>query len=167
MGGDHQRDGGDRLIIKGGVLYGADLAVAEWVGQQIEGYVMTPGATALGVIRQGRLVAGVVYERFNGFHVEASIAAAHGASWADRSTLFKLFHYPFHQLGADAITVTVPGSNLPSLNLALKLGFEPQAYVAFAAPDGSPLIVLQQFRNTCRWVNRDGQRQERTGTGGP
>lgn len=166
MGRDHQRQGGNSLIFSGAVLYGADAAIAKWVGDQIEGYIAMPGATALGVVKEGRLVAGVVYERCNGFHVEASIAARPGSVWADRSTLFKLFDYPFGQLGVEAITVTVPGSNLASLNLALKLGFEPQAYVAFAAHDGSPLVVLQQYRNTCRWVNRDGQRQERS-TGRP
>ena len=163
MGRDRQREGGGRVIIKGSVLYGADEEVARWVGDQIPGYVPWEGATALGVLKGGRLVAGVVYERCTSFNVEASIAAVPHAAWADRSTLFKLFDYPFRQLGVEAITVTVPGSNLASLNLALKLGFEAQAYVPFAAPDGSPLIVLQQYRNTCRWVNRDGQRQQSTG----
>lgn len=163
MGRDRERQGGRGVIVKGSVLYGADEAVIEWVGRQIEGYVPMEGATALGVVKAGRLVAGVVYERCTGFNVEASIAAAPHVPWADRSTLFKLFDYPFRQLGVEAITVTVPGSNLPSLNLALKLGFAAQAYVPFAAPDGSPLIVLQQYRNTCRWVNRDGQRQQSTG----
>lgn len=162
MGGNHQREGMAGLICQGHVLYGADEAVIQWVGDQIPGYTPFAGATALGVIKGGRLVAGVVYERCNGFHVEASIAARPGTSWADRSTLFKLFDYPFRQLDCEAITVTVPGSNLESLNLALKLGFEPQAHVLFAAHDGSPLIVLQQFRNTCRWVNRHGQRQQST-----
>lgn len=163
MGGDCERNRGCGVICRGAVLYGADEAVIAWVGQQIAGYVPIDGATALGVVKGGRLVAGVVYERCTGFHVEASIAAAPHARWADRSTLFKLFDYPFGQLGVEAITVTVPGSNLVSLNLALKLGFEAQAMVPLAAPDGSPLIVLQQYRNTCRWVNRDGQRQRSTG----
>lgn len=151
------------MILRGSVLYGADDMVGDWVGRQIEGYISTPGATALGVVKGGRLVAGVVYERFNGFHCEASIAARAGTSWADRATLFALFDYPFGQLGCEAVTVLVPGSNLSSLNLATKLGFEPQAIVNFAAPDGSPLIVLQQFRNTCKWVSYGQGQEQRTG----
>lgn len=158
------RDG--RLTRIGAVVYGADLEVGTWVARQIPGYLLLPGARALGVIKGNKLVAGVIFERCNGFHVEASIAAVPGSGWADRSTLFHLFHYPFVTLGCEAVTLTIGGTNLPSLNLATKLGFTPIAQVPFAAHDGSPLIVLQMYRDQCGWIE-NGQGQKRgTGTGG-
>lgn len=54
---------------------------------------ITP-SRALGVVDGDRLIAGVVYERFNGIHMEVSIAAQTGAAWASRQTLRHLFGHP-------------------------------------------------------------------------
>jgi len=146
----------------GNVVFGFDREVAQWVAQRIIGFSPSPDAKALGVVSNGELVAGVVYERWNGVHVEASIAA-NGQVWATRSTLFRIFHYPFNQLGCEAISVLVPSSNIPSLNLATKLGFEPEAIVRFAAHDGSSMVVLKMFKDKCKWIGDHGKRQQSTG----
>lgn len=145
-----------RLV--GNVLFGFDAEVAQWVAQRITNFTPCSDATALGVVSNGNLVAGVVFERWNGVHVEASIAAD-SQTWANRSTLFRLFHYPFEQLGCEAISVLVPSSNPQSLNLATKLGFEPEAIVKFAAHDGSSLVVLKMFKDNCRWIGSHGKRK--------
>lgn len=124
--------------------------------------VVSEGARALGVWKQDRIVAGVIYERFNGIHCDVSIAAEAGTPWADRQTLHGLFFYPFETMGCEAISVLVPGSNLASLNLATKLGFAPEAIIGFAAPDGGPLIVLKMFRAQCRWLQNGQRRQQGT-----
>lgn len=167
MGKDRRAEGVGAVSRVGNVLFGADALVAEWVASHVAGMTVSPGATALGVLRGDDLVAGVVFERWNGVHVEASIAADVSGAWASRSTLFSLFFYPFVTLGCEAITVVVPSSNPESLNLALKLGFEPEALVRYAAHDGSTLVVLKQFRNQCRWIGNHGQGQQRTEATGP
>lgn len=164
MGRNHGHGGGNRIVKAGNVVYGADSEVARWVARFIPGYHHMPGAKSLGVVKNGKMVAGVVFERFNGAHVEASIAARPSASWADRRTLFHLFAYPFWQLGVEAITVLVAQTNPVSLNLASKLGFEPIAIVPFAAQDGSALIILQMTRNQCRWLKHGQQGRQSTGT---
>lgn len=164
MGGNHQPKGRSRLTRLGAVVYGADADVARWVGRSIPGYFPSFGAKALGVIKGGELVAGVIYERCNGVHCEVSISARQGTPWADRRTLFALFHYPFEQLGCRAITVTVPLTNLRSLNLATKLGFARIAIVPYAAHDGSALIVLQMTRDNCIWIGNHGKRQQAANT---
>lgn len=158
MGGNHQPDSGNRLRRLGAVFYGADAEVAAWVARRVPNYRPDPDPKALGVIKGGKMVAGVVYERWNGVHCEATIAVTDRAA-LDRRTMFSLFDYPFRQLDCRAISVLVSMSNLESLNLATKMGFEPQAIIKHAAPDGSPLIVLQQYRETCRWL-RHGQGQQ-------
>lgn len=147
------------LSIHDGVLYGADAAVGKWVAARVPGYALSAASTALGVVRGGKMVAGVIYERFNGVHCEATIAAATGSSWASRRVLHRIFAYPFLQLGCEAISVCVAMTNLPSMNLATKLGFAPEALVTFAAHDGSTLVILKAHRETCRWIRgeTDGQ----------
>lgn len=152
------REGGIPRV--GSLIYGADREVSRWVAGRISGFQLTDAQTALGVWKKNRIVAGVVYERYNGVHLEASIAAIPGSGWADRSTLFGLFYYPFGTLGCRAISVVVPVSNLESLNLATKLGFAPEAIVRFAAHDGGDLAVLKMYRDTCRWIDH-GQELQR------
>lgn len=150
------------MKLVGNVIFGFDAEVAQWVAQRIPSFTPSPDATALGVISDGEIIAGVVFERWNGVHVEASIAADH-PRWANRATLFRLFHYPFEQLGCEAISVMVPASNYQSLNLATKLGFEVEAIVKFAAHDGSALLVLKMFKDKCAWI-RNGKRKQAADT---
>jgi hypothetical protein len=155
MGGNRGDDGGGRVVLQRNVLFGADDLVIRWAGRAIPGFMPSPGAKALGVVHRGELVAGVIYERFNGVHMEVAITARKGARWATRHTLQHLFGYPFNQMRCIAISALVPASNLQSLNLALKLGFEAEAYVKFAAPDGSPMVVLKMYRDKCRWIHEN------------
>jgi len=163
MGEDHRVAGRVRIIRRGAVIYGADAEIQRWVAKRIPEYVISPGARSLGVVKGEKIVAGVVYERCNGFHVEASIAAVPGSRWADRRTLFDLFAYPFLQLGVEAISVLVSLANLESLSLATKLGFDRVALVPFAAQGGAPLVILQMTRDQCRWLEHG---QGKQGTGG-
>lgn len=152
MGGAGQPEGGCSITRVGDVIFGADRQVAGWVASRIPDFEASASARALGVIKGSHLVAGVVFERWNGVHIEAAIAAEPRASWADRKTLRSLFHYPFVTLDCLAISVSVPVSNLLSLNLATKLGFEPEALIKYAAHDGSALVVLKMLRENCRWI---------------
>lgn len=138
-----------------GVLYGADAQVIAWVAERIEGYCASPGAKALGVVRGESLVAAVTYENFNGVHVESCIAAMPGAGWASRRVLRHLFGYPFVQLGCRAISVSAGTDNLPSINLATKMGFKPEALIRYAAPSGADMVVLKMMREDCPWIGRE------------
>lgn len=165
MAEDRQHEAGRSLIIADSVLYGADMQVARWLARRVANYSPTPAVRALGILKGGKLVAGVAYEHFNGVHVEAVIAGE-GGRWASRPVLRRIFGYPFEQLGVAAISVSVPMSNLASLNLATKLGFQPEALVTFAAHDGGTLVILKAFRNTCEWLGDNGQEKQRQGSGG-
>lgn len=155
MGADRGHERRTGVIREGRVLFGADDLVVRWAGRAIPGFMPSPGAKGLGVLNQDGtdLVAGVIYERFNGVHMEVAITARHGSHWASRHTLRHLFGYPFNQMNCICISALVPMTNLQSLNLATKLGFEPEAYVKYAAPDGSPMVVLKLYRDKCRWIH--------------
>ena len=154
-----------KKALVGNVLFGFDFEISQWVASRIPTFTASSGATALGVVDGTDIIAGVVYERYNGVHVEVSIAAD-DKRWASKKTLFSLFHYPFIQLNCLAMSVVVPSSNLESLNLATKLGFEGEAIIKYAAPDGSSLIILKQYRENCKWIGEpNGQRlKQRTGS---
>jgi len=159
MGGNRVDASGSSIRRVGDVVFGADEVIARWVQRKIPGFRTDSTTRALGIIANGKIVAGVTFDGWNGIHVECAIAAEPGEIWLSRSTLHSIFYYPFITLGCEAISVSVPGSNLASLNLATKLGFEPEAIIKFAAPDCSPLIVLKAFRNNCRWIDLHGKKE--------
>jgi len=149
----------------GDVLFGADRQVSEWIVERIPYLKPSENARALGVVKNGKLVAGVMYENWNGVHVEVAIAVEPRVIWANKRTLHALFYYPFVTLGCKAVSVSAGATNLPSINLATKLGFQMEAIVKFAAHDGSDLIVLKMFRQNCKWILNDGQEEQQRTSG--
>jgi hypothetical protein len=152
MGSTGVDRGGRGLKRDGALVYGADREVIQWVASIIPGFHINPQSTAIGVIKRGELVAGLVYERWNGVNVEMSIGAKPKSGWADKAVLRGIFSYPFLQLECRTITIVVAASNRASLSLVTRLGFEGEAVVRFAADDGGDLIVLKMYREKCRWI---------------
>lgn len=165
MDGIRQPQGRRDVTLVDNVLFGADQAVAKWVADRIPGYNFTDGTRALAIVKDKKMAAGVCYDNWNGVHIEAAIAAEPGIAWANRTALHHMFYYPFVQLGCEAISVSVAMSNLKSLNLATKLGFEREAIIGFAAQDGGPLLILKMFRDHCRWIRPDGKKQRQRAGG--
>ena len=79
--------------------------------------------TALGVVRRGRLVGGVVYYGYRGFDIQ--IAHAFDAKgWALPGTLRALCAYPFHELGCERITAVTAKKNKTARAMLAKAGFQ-------------------------------------------
>lgn len=164
MGSTGVDRGGRRLILDGALVYGADQEIIQWVSGLVPGFQINPQSTAIGVIKRGELVAGLVYERCNGVNVEMSIGAKQRSGWADKAVLRGIFGYPFFQLGCRTITIVVAASNSASLSLVTRLGFEGEAIVRFAAHDGGDLVVLKMYREKCRWIDHGQGRRQLTKT---
>lgn len=158
--GEAGQGGGGGPVRRGPLVYGADAWIGPWLEGQIPGF-RYDGSPTIGVIRGRELVAGLIYQHHNGIHCEMGIAALPGRQWADRTVLRGIFHYPFVELGCQVVTALVAASNLRSLNLCTKLGFEGEAVVRFAAPDQGDVLVLKLWREKCRWVDDEhGQGRE-------
>jgi RimJ/RimL family protein N-acetyltransferase len=110
------------------------------------------GMKGLGLERDGELVAGVVYERFNGVNVWAHIAAEPGSKWGTREYLRYCFYYPFVEMGVQRITGYVEASNAQARRLDEHLGFRQEAVLEGAARDGGDVILYVMRRGDCRYV---------------
>lgn len=167
MGADREPQGGRLLTRLGDILFGDDERVARWVADRVDGFVLREGSPALGVLKDDRLVAGVVFDDYNGIHASVSIAAEPGVLWATRRTLFGLFHYPFVTLDCIALSCVIPSTNLPSLRLCAGLGFHGEAIIRYAAHDGSSLVVMKMLREQCRWIGHGQEQGQGTDRAGP
>ena len=108
---------------------------------------------AIGLERDGALVAGVIYEGFNGSNIWMHVAAEPGARWMTKDYLRYCFKYPFDELGVSRISGYVNASNLIARRFDEHLGFEPEAVLKGAAPDGGDVIIYVMWRRNCRYVD--------------
>jgi len=125
------------------------LRPGNWTAERIGGFFDPACMAAIGwADSRDVLTAGATYRDWNGVAVEAQIAA-------DRPLVLSfvraIFDYPFQQLGASKIYVTVQAANAKSLDLAHRMGFAEEARLKDASPGGD-LIILTLRREDCRFL---------------
>lgn len=113
---------------------------------------MMPGMKCLGLERDGELVAGVMFEGFNGRNVWMHVAAIPGARWMTKEYLRYCFHYPFNEMGVDRISGYVNESNEVARRFDEHLGFHEEARLKGAAPDGGDVLLYVMWRDDCRFI---------------
>lgn len=124
--------------------------IAPWVCRQL-GATYTPGtSTALGRIKNGRIVGGITYSDFNGANVMCGIASD-GQGWLNKQFLSVIFDYPFNQLQVKRMTAVIASDNQKSIHFVERLGFELEAILQDAHPNGD-LRVYKMTRDACRWL---------------
>lgn len=110
------------------------------------------GMKGLGLERGGELVAGVLYEGFNGRNVWMHVAAVPGRRWMTREYLQYTFEYPFYEMGVDRVSGYVDASNEQARRFDEHLGFKPEAVLKGAASDGGDVVIYCMWRDDCRFL---------------
>ena len=123
--------------------------IGPWVAEKTGGTWCYGRGSGLGKIKDGRLVAGVLYEDYNGANVVCHIRGEPG--WADRRFLGIIFDYPFNQLNVKRITVPVNSTNKESIKLVRHMGFTLESGLAQATPDGD-LLLFCLFKKDCKYI---------------
>ena len=126
--------------------------VAAFMREYLPGLRLVEGMTAIGLVRDERLVAGVLYEGFNGRNMWMHVAAEPGGRWLVRDYLMACFRYPFVVCGCERITGYVEASNAAARCFDEHLGFREEARLQGAAADGGDVILYVMRRNDCRFV---------------
>jgi RimJ/RimL family protein N-acetyltransferase len=133
------------------LVLNADAAVTEWVRRRVPWVDGFGGARAIGVAREGRLIAGVVFDNYRRTNVEVTIASDDPA-WCRKGVLAGLFAYPYETLRVRRITALIPAGNERSIKLCKGLGFTAEGVHRALFPDGSDGISLGLLRENCRWL---------------
>lgn len=107
-----------------------------------------PGSTCIGLERDGLIVAGTLYDYFNGSSIVANIAIAGPIT---RQWLWYIFAYPFLQLQASVILGFIAADNHKSRKLVRKFGFTELTDIQDGDPCGS-LVLYTMQKNQCRFL---------------
>lgn len=134
------------------MVTGQDAVIGPWICK-IAGGEWCPGrGVTIGLMDDtGDLIAGVLYEDYNQANITMHIAAVPGRRWLCREFLWFCFYYPFEQLGCKRVTGLVAASNLEARRFDEHLGFQLEATLEDAHPDGD-LLVYKMRKEDCRWL---------------
>lgn len=129
--------------------YSTDRVLA-FVRSRVPGLDRSESMVGMGLVRGGEIVAGVLYEGFNGHNVWMHAAARDGHALT-RYFVVMLLAYPFVVCGVQRLSAQVAASNAACLRAARHLGFREEARLSGAAQDGGDLLVLVLRRQECRY----------------
>ena len=133
------------------VIYGRDFVISKWVGHRIDEDDFGP-CTAIGLEEDGNLIAGVVYNLYNGPSICMHVAAVPGKRWMTRDFLYRAFAYPFIQLGCRRVTGLVRVDNIEARRFDEHLGFVQEGVIRRGASDGTDMILYGMLKEECRWL---------------
>lgn len=116
--------------------------------------VRSAGQQGIGLQKDGRLIAGVLFDDYNGSNVWMHVAAEPGRQWLNREFLFACFTYPFKQLNCKRVSGWVEASNTDARRFDEHLGFQQEAVLSSAARDGGDVIIYRMFKEECKYVHK-------------
>lgn len=134
--------------------------VGPWVAEKTNGTWAPGRGTGIGKIKDGKLIAGALYEDWNGSSVICHIAGE--GLWADRKYLAVIFDYPFNQIQAKKIIAPVCSTNQKSIDMLEHMGFNQEAKLHGATSKGDLLFFVMD-KEDCKYLRgRYGEIIERT-----
>lgn len=129
--------------------------VVDWVQARLK--CAFPPSVGIGWQEGGELIAGVVYNEFNGVNICMHVAAVPGRRWLRREFLHTCFDYPFVQLGVQRITGFVGEGNEDARRFDEHLGFSLETTLEGAHPTGDMLVYVL-WRDKCRWLKGEHEK---------
>lgn len=131
--------------------YDTEAALA-FAKSRIVGLHQADDMRAIGLRRNGEMVAAAIYEGFNGKNMWVHLAAEPGRRWMTRDFLRAGFAYPFLVCGVERLSGYVNSSNVEARRLNEHFGYRPEAVLNGAAPDGGDVLIYVMWRKDCRYV---------------
>lgn len=125
-----------------------DLRVGHWVCERTEGEYA--GGVGIGLEENGELIAGVLFDNYNGRSISMHVAAT-GKRWMNKAYLFACFHYPFVHLKVKKIIGLVDSMNTDARRFDEHLGFVKEATICDAGKMND-LIIYSMTPEQCRFL---------------
>ena len=122
--------------------------VGNWVAEKIKSAYFAEHSSAIGLQKDAKTIAGVIYENWNKRTVFCHIAAEGRLT---KAYLKAIFDYPFNVLNVEKIVVPVSENNQKSIKLVQNMGFVEEARIKDGSPDGD-IIFMTLARKDCRFL---------------
>ena len=125
--------------------------IAEFVRERTRGVYPFANFSALGLLEDGKLLAGVVYDHYTPPCIMMHIAAVPTKTWATRDFAFPCFDFPFNQLGCRVVIGLVAKRNKGARRFDEHLGFVLRGTIPEGFADDDMLIYAMR-KSECKWL---------------
>ena len=130
--------------------------VAEWVQIKIGNLTEFHDCHAIGILRHGEIIGGVVIDNY----VHNAMCSIHcageaGINWLTREFLHVVFDYVFRQLQCKVILNSIDSQNHASLKFTKHLGFREVHRIIGGGLAGSNCVLLEMQKIDCRWIKEE------------
>ena len=132
------------------LVYDQKERIGAWVAQQVGQGADWGSFYALGVVSGDAVIAGVVFNNFNGANATCHIAIARHTRLIP-AMVRAACDYAFNYAGLKRLTGMVPSNEPQILAFDKHLGFEEEFVMKDGAP-GADMHVLVMWPDTCRWL---------------
>lgn len=106
---------------------------------------------ALGVEKNGELIAGVVFDGFSTGARCSMHCAGLGKKWLTKEFLHICFNYAFNLAKCKVVINTVSSKNEASIEFTKHIGFEEVCRIKDGDGDND-LVILALHHSQCRWI---------------
>lgn len=131
--------------------------VGEFVGEMIGTTEPWTHYEAIGIEKDGKIIAGAVIEDYISNARCTVHCAGIGKKWLTREFLNLVFGYVFIQLDCKVIVNIVESSNLDSVKFTKHLGFKNVYTVKGGGADGGDVLIFEMQKTDCKWIrNKNG-----------
>ena len=128
------------------IVQGAEVGL--WVADRIAGEFYSETSSAIGLEKNGVMVAGVIYENWNRASIFCHIAIE---ARLTKAYLKAIFDYPFNVCNVKKIIVPVVSNHVKSIKLVTNMGFTEEARIVDGSQDGD-IIFLTMTKENCRFL---------------
>lgn len=127
--------------------------IGAWVAEQVHQSGDWGSFYSLGVVRAEEIIAGVVFNNFNGANATCHIAIS-GFSRVTPLLIEHSFRYAFDFCKLKRLTGMVPSNEPKILAFDKHLGFEEEFVMKDGAP-GADMHILVMWPDKCRWLRKE------------
>jgi len=123
-------------------------SVGHWVAEKLGSGYFAARSNAIGLMKDNKLIAGVIYENWNRRSIMCHIAVEGRLT---RLYVGAIFNYAFNVCNVEKIIVPVESHNLKSIKLIKNMGFTEEGRIKDSQPNGD-IILYTMVKGDCRFL---------------
>lgn len=135
-------------------ICGYDAEIGSWVAERLPDIRAASDFgpyTSLGVVRDGRIVAGVVFYDYRKTDMMLAVAAD-DPGWMTRGILRAIFDYPFRQMNCQRVSAVIDRRNKRARKLVEGIGFRMEGVLRSALRHNRDAILYGLLNDECKWI---------------
>jgi len=135
--------------------------VGDWVANELGIGYLASRSQAIGLEKDGKIIAGIVYENWTGRSIVCHMAFPNPIT---ARFLSAIFDYAFNVCKVEKVIGFTPAANVKAQKLVEKMGFSTEGRIKDVYPDGD-MILNTMAKENCRYLGkRYGQEKHNTTT---